>query len=170
MPVVARSTAHEIQDTSLLPHEVQGTCPPIQTYLVQGTRSPVHQSATIFIISSFLQRLWSDSVTLCKFEVETLRASHHVSHYGVSRSNAKVKQACLFYQTEASSEWTRLDDAHNNPRFAKEDMEVPPNINNLVFDGGIQFDLLADVPIRQPMKKRAGRDQEKPRDQVQISP
>jgi len=48
--------------------------------------------------------------------------------------------------------------------------EAPPNINNLVFDGDIQFDLLADVPIRQPMKKRAGRDQEKPRDQVQISP
>jgi len=33
--------------------------------------------------------------------------------------------------------------------------EAPPNINNLVFDGGIQFDQLADVPIRQPMKKRA---------------
>lgn len=59
------------------------------------------------------------------------------------------------YVTEASSEWTRLDDAHNNLRSAKEDMEIPPNINNLVFDGGIQFDLLADVPIRQPMKKRA---------------
>ncbi len=123
MTVVARSIAHEVQDTSLLPHEVQGTCPPVLTYQVQGTRSPAHQSATIFIISSFLQRLWYDSVTLCKFEVETLRASHHVSHYGVSRSNAQVKQACLFYHTEASSEWTRLDDAHNNPRFAKEDMK-----------------------------------------------
>ena len=69
-----------------------------------------------------------------------------------SRSSVKLNVAALFYQTEASLDWIRLDDGHRFSKYRQVGPEVLPNIQDLVFDGGIQLDQQTTPPKKQPMK------------------